>query len=788
MKLFTALTITFCFALFPCFAYGPTGLIRGRVLTHDGKPAAEVTLLLRETNKGTTSTEDGFFALGQLPAGTYTLVASHVGLQTVEKTIQIGEGLVYEIELVLFENARQLQEVQIRTTRSLNERPLGIGKVNIRPMDLPQSTLVVDRGVLERQQALRLSDVLANTSGIYQFGNTGGYQEEIGGRGFSYGSSNTFKNGVRFNNAIMPELSALERVEILKGSNAILFGNVAAGGVLNLVTRKPRFEPAAQASLRVGSFGFFKPSFDLTGAVGGSQRVAYRVNTTYEKANSFRDGVKSERYYINPSLLFKLDPKTELLVEADYLTDNRTPDFGTGAVNYTIADVPRNRFLGVSWGYYRAMQQSLTVTLTRQLNQNWQVRVVGSLQKFDSDLFTNQRPNANSQFIQTSGKWIRGLQRTQVDETYRVAQADLTGQLKTGSIGHTLLFGADTDSYRTQTTAFNPMAKYDSINIFNPELYRQRNDIPELTRRTVTNAPVDRFGIYAQDLISLSGKLKVLAGVRYSYQQTVSNVLTVADSKTTSVSNYDDAFTPRLGVVFQPIPTVSFFGSYASSFVLNTGVDVNNNALPPSTFRQYEAGWKNELFNGRLSANVTVYQIDNDNLAQTSLANNNTNTNIKELAGAVRSRGLEVDVMSKPMGGWSLVAGYAYNKTWYVRSNTYVVGSLLRYNPQHTANASAYYQFGGKLKNFNAGLTTFYVGERVAGRSTRVTVKNDAFRLMPVPDFVQFDASAGYSNGPFSVRLKVSNLLNQLSYYVHDDNSVNPIAPRMVSATVAVKW
>jgi iron complex outermembrane receptor protein len=190
---------------------------------------------------------------------------------------------------------------------------------------------------------------------------------------------------------------------------------------------------------------------------------------------------------------------------------------------------------------------------------------------------------------------------------------------------------------------------------------------------------------------------------------------------------------------------------------------------------------------------VTFYQIINSNLAQMSLTdangNPNNDANIKELAGEVTSKGVEIDLMSKPIQGFSFIGGYSFNDTRYTKSNTYIEGSKLRYNPQHTANASVYYNFSDRsfMKGFNAGILGYYVGNRVAGRSTRVQVPNDAYKLMPIPDYFQFDASLGYSVQKFSIRAKLSNIFNELSYYVHDDNSINPIAPRQFSVTASVK-
>ena len=434
-------------------------------------------------------------------------------------------GQSSDIGFMLAENANQLTEVVVTANRSINERPVSIGKMAIKPMDLPQSIAVITKDVLERQQALHLSDALVNVNGVYVYGTTGGGQEEIGGRGYAFNSSNTFKNGARFNNGAMPEMSSLEKVEVLKGSAAILFGNVAAGGVLNLVTKKPSFDKGGEITMRAGSFGFYKPSFDIYGPI--NKNIAYRVNTSYEKAASFRDNVSSERYYINPSFLFKIGKKTDLLIEGDYLKDKRTSDFGVGAINYTLIDIPRSRFLGAAWSYYNTEQKTATASINHHLNSNWSIRSVSSYQYFSSDLAGTTRPNASGQMVQANGNWIRGLQKSGAQEDYYVSQLDLNGQFQTGKIKHALLFGADADKYVTTAAAYtyaNAATSnrniYDTINVFDPGKYKQRNDIPAFTATTITRTPITRYGVYVQDLISISEKLKVLAGVRYTYQQT----------------------------------------------------------------------------------------------------------------------------------------------------------------------------------------------------------------------------------------------------------------------------
>jgi iron complex outermembrane receptor protein len=807
--------------------HGRTGTIVGRVALADGQSPDHVSVLVKGTTRGTMPDANGNFSL-EAPAGWQVLTVSGLGYATQETTIEVPNGqTVTAPTLTLTRGTRQLDEVSVTGNKTLNQRPTAVGKMPVAPLDLPQSALTVERQVLEQQQVLRISDAVVNTPGLYVSGNTGGTQEELSSRGFAYTSNNTFKNGVRYNNGIFPEASSLERLEVLKGSAAILYGNVAAGGVLNLVTKKPRFERGGSVGLRVGSFGFVKPTFDVYGAVGTSDKVAFRLNGTYERGDSYRDEVKGNRVYVNPSLLFQLTPKTSLVLEGDYLRDRRTPDF---AINYQIQD-SRSRFLNVPGALNATDQTSATATLTSRINDTWSIRAIGGFQRYDNELKSGARPTTIVGTPgATYGNWTRSLQRTETTQNYFLAEIDLTGQFRTGAIGHTLLVGADADQYQGSTLAYtNPdapgsttvaVSAYDVINVLDrsrvltqPAL--RLNGFDDLVFASITKDNTRRAGFYAQDLLSLSEKVKVLAGLRWSYQETPSDVYTYSTVASRAARTagtfrdprrYDNAFSPRLGVVYQPIKTSAVFASYSNSFSPNSGNDATGAALPPSLIDQYEVGIKNDLFKGALSANITLYRIVNSNQTQTILPGapnyNSFYPSAQEMAGQVTSKGVEVDVQSKPYLGWSVLAGYSYNHTAYTGSNIYAEGSRLRYNPAHTANASVFYNFSsltenGLLRGLSLGTTGYYVGDRLAGRNNRLlnpatgqpwtAATPEPFQLIALPNYFQLDANIGYSYQRFTVRAKVANLLGKLSYNVHDDNSVNPIAPRNYAATLSFR-
>ncbi len=768
--------------------------IKGIVTTVDGKAAEHVSIVLKEINKGTITLEDGSYRIGNVPVGEYTMIVSFTGLQTIEKKIQVTENEVLTSNFILKENAKELNEIVIAYFRGVNDKATVFGKSAIKPMDLPQAIATVSEVVMKDQQAQRLSDVVKNVNGVYLSTTRASTQESFSARGYGFSSTNMFRNGSRVNSGAMPEISSLESVEILKGGAAILYGNVSPGGVLNMVTKKPKFEFGGEVSVRAGSFNLWKPTFDVYGPI--SKKVAYRINGTFESTDSYRDNVSSTRYYINPSFLFKLGKKTELIVEGDYLKHDFTPDFGIGSLgNTVIPDVPRSRFMGTDWQYNITQQSTASATIKHAFNNNWQLSSVLSYQNFDRDYYSVERIQAKA-----NGDWGRPLGRIDTKENYFTGQINLNGKFKTGSIEHTFLAGVDADRYMTETYNYDIQGRiYDSINILDENKFVRRTDIPLATRTTFVQTPVIRAGAYVQDLISITEKLKLLAGIRWSLQESVPSRTT--NLSTNAITNgkrkVDRAFSPRFGLVYRVKPNVSLFGSYSNSFAINTGLDVFNNVLPASIIDQYEVGVKNIFFKGKLTVNLTAYKIINNNLAQTAQfdqnGNPNNNSNLRELTGQTTSNGIELDVTGNFVKGLSMMAGYSYNDMRYTntpdKTGSYIEGDRLVNIPAHTANASAFYTFSeGALKRLKLGIGVFYIGDRIGGWNNTQGQAQNYSRMIPVEAFTTVDVTAGYSIKRFSLLAKVSNLTNVLSYYVHENYSINPIAPRQFVATVAYKF
>lgn len=768
------------------------GMIKGRITTTDDKPAEMVNVSLKETTKSTMTDADGYFVLRNVKEGTYTLQVSMIGMQTQERQVQVKINETTTIALTLPQNQQQLTEIIVTSSKGLNKNPVSIGKIAIDPMDLPQSISVIGQGIMKDQQVQRLSDVIKNVNGVYLGTSRGSVQESFYARDYSFSNSNLFKNGARINPGVMPEMSSLEKVEVLKGSAAILYGQVAPGGIVNMVTKQPKFQFGGEIAMRAGSYDLYKPSFDIYGPI--NSKIAYRVNGTYESAQSFRDVVSSERYYVNPSLLFKLSNRTEIVVEGDYLKHDFTPDFGIGSLDNTkIADVPRSRFMGAAWSYSKTQQGTTTTSLKHRFNDSWALNAFASYQLYKRDYYSTERIQAKA-----NGDWVRPLGRIDTEEDYYVGQIDINGKFNTKSIEHNLLAGVDGDRYYTTNFNFNQPSTYDTINLLDPNKFQQRTDIPDAQKTRVINAPINRVGIYVQDLIKLSSKFNILAGIRWTHLETIRPDTTTFATKEKKVgkTKIEEAFSPRFGVVYKPLPSTSIFASYSNSFQTNTGSDIYGAALKPSIIDQYELGVKNEFFKGLLSANVTIYRIVNSNLAQTAPfkldGTPNSNSAIKALVGETTSDGVEVDIASNPVAGLSIIAGYSYN---YMRfTNTpeekgNIEGERLVNTPAHTANASVFYTFkGSKLKGVKIGATANYTGDRFGGWNNTKEQSQTYSRLIPVDGFATVDVSAGYTYKKLSLLAKVSNLTNTFNYYVHENYSINPIPPTQFIATVAYKF
>lgn len=823
------LTILFILLTGAAFAQSKNGSVSGTIKTSDGNPASFVSVGLKNTNKTAQTDEKGNFSIKNVAPGNYTIKVSAIGVSSQEKNVSVRAGSDAEISFAIAESSSQLDEVAVNGYKTPNKKPVNLGKIAIAPMDLPQAVQIIGNQVITDQQANRLSDVLKNVNGVAFGENRGSVSgETFFARGYSLGANNVFKNGARASSGGMPETSTLESVEILKGSAALLYGGVTGGAVVNMVTKKPKFEYGGEVSMRAGSYDMYKPMADIYGPV--SKKIAFRLIGTYEDAASFRNSVKSNRVYVNPSLLYKISDKTEILLQGDYLKSDMTPDFGIGTVENQIVDIGRGAFVNAPWAYNKTNTVTAQLNLNHKFSDNWKLNVLANFQSYNRNYFSAERPFADTKVASNPlpfGFAARNVTRSKTREFTYNEQINLNGFFKTGSITHTLLIGADADQSRTTSGGFTfnnnlNAFNYGNVNLLDPSTYFGSGIEPTANLVTETFAPLYRMGTFAQDLISITEQFKVLAGVRYTFQKMPRTVGTNLASgvQTLSVnslnkSKVESAFTPKFGLIYQPLKTTSIYASYASNFIQNTGTDINLAPLDPSTVEQYEAGIKNDLLKGRLSVNLTVYRIANDKFAQQAILNAqggvNADANIKELNGKTLSDGLELDITGTIVKGLNFIAGYSYNYIRYTQTRDRTVltvpaptntqpnatrplilggiieGQRLVGSTKNTANGTLFYTFqDGSVKGLKLGASAYYTGARNGGYNDS---KIQAYsRLIPLNAFTTFDLSAGYSWKKLSLLAKIANITNELNYFVHENYSVNPIPPRQFMTTLSYKF
>ncbi|WP_265429126.1 TonB-dependent siderophore receptor [Chryseobacterium sp. YIM B08800] len=734
-----------------------------------------------------------------------------------------------------------IEDVNIRKIGNPNKATPMSTKSNLTVMETPQPIAIVTHDIIEQQQAKQLSDVLQNVNGMYITSSRGNSQDSFGGRGFALGNDNIFKNGSRVNSGVFPEVSGLEKVEVLKGANAMLYGNTAAGGVINMITKKPRFDFGGSVGLNAGSWNSYKPTVDIYGPL--TKNIAFRVNGAYEYAESFRDVVQSEKYYFNPSFLFNLSPKSQLIVEADYLKNDFTPDFGIGAIenkdkSYSLnTGLDRSAFLGTDWQYQNVEQVSTNVTFNHKFNDNWSLNSTASYQNYTKDYFSTERvqwgyaaasPNRLS--------WNRPLNRTYNEQNYTSAQVNLNGEFNTGKINHKVLIGTDADYGVADSYAYyNP----DNNKAFGTSYYFGTNGssgingqpgtiylddqstwasgaMPNSAALNKTRINTRRIGFYAQDFVSLTKEFKVIAGLRWSYIENMPTIKT--DFKKIATNNNvnpnsvyakglvdnsassDQAISPKVGFVYMPNDNLSAFATYTNSFVANVGKERNGEALTPTNIDQYEVGVKKNLWNNALAVNLTVYQILYKNYYQNALDNNGNPVDptglTKDFAGQMRSRGVELDITGNPTENLSIIGGISYNNSVYLDTPEmfgYVENQRLVRTPATTANASVFYKFTKLVPGLKVGASVYYIGDRLAGWNDTKTganslvARNGVSRIFEIKDYTTVALSAGYEWKKFMIQAKVGNLFDVENYNVHENYSVNPITPRNFYFTLTYK-
>ena len=783
MKLITTILFAFCVQL--TFAQ-QIASIQGNVTDTDKKPIPFASVYIPELQKGTAADASGNFTIDNIPYGSWQLTASAVGFEVSTITIDSNKPILNGVNFKLVLD-NELDQVEVFGNR--NDRPDKIESITRLPLktyEQIQSISVLSEKLIEDQGALTISEATKNVPGVYTFATYGNKRESMSSRGFR--GIPILKNGVRIHSdfrgvGILTDMQGVDNIQVLKGTASITQGVAtdlgSPGGIINIVTKTPKYTSGGSVSLRGGSFGQIRPTFDVYGPLNKEKNIAFRLNGALERADSYRDLVEKESFYFNPSFEWKIDDKTTVTLELDHYYDSRTPDLGTVnlAENDTneIYDLPHSQFVGFENDRSITQNTTYAIRMDRQLSDKLTLK--GAF--YSSSLKLDDKGAGLSKTIEKNEIPIynerqRSYSTSTRDDDNSVLQFDLIGNdVHTGSIKHTFQVGFDYRSSNFSTTS-KSAGVVDTINVFQNIEHRLPN--VTLGEASISGGETNSLGFVAQDVISWNTWLKTFLGARYSSTETLSEV----------ENTRSDAFNPLGGIIVSPIKNVNIFVSYTNSSYPRSASRLGQNGeeLGNERYDQLETGFKTTWLNDRLRFNLTLYKINNKNINLPVYDETWTNILYYSKGGNDQRQGIEVELTGRPLENLELIGGYAYIDAQYKEHTSYVYGSAPLNTPKHTFNAYANYSFRNNiLEGLSVGGGAYYTGERPINDWSSGPVTHEGIvpgqKPFNVEAYTMVNFQAEYKfNKNWSLQFLLNNVFDKIGYNAYRTSYINQTDPR----------
>ena len=654
-------------------------------------------------------------------------------------------------------------------------------------METPIAIQVVPRAVIEDQQAVQVGDAVKNVSGVFQGFTFGGFAEEFMLRGFNTKFAN-YLDGFRWPASRMP-LANAERIEVVKGAAANLYGRIEPGGMINVVTKRPQATPHYSLAQRFGSYDLYQTLVDLTGAIDRDESLMYRLNLEYLDRNSFRDFAFTERVFVAPSLTWKVGDRTQLDLDFIYSDEDTLEDHGVVASKATgrPIDIPISRFLGEpSIDKSNTKLYSTALTFNHEFRDDWKINARFNYLNRDTNDIQHASPPGLNSAIGDTNILNRVVCCGPALQDSIGSTVNITGKFDTLGIEHNVLFGWDYyDSDTTIEGWFLGSALFGGpvqpINIFQPQYGQSGVDLSTVPKNSFIRSTINWNGVYFQDQITLFDRLNILGGGRYDWANQGNGSSSV--SLTNASANFSDIenqrFSPRVGLLYQPWDWLSLYGNYVESLgSANTGIGVGGSVLQPETAEQYEVGFKTEFFDKRLVSSVSFYQLTKQNIS-VSIAG----TPFSQTIGKARSRGVEIDIAGQVTDGLNLIASYAYTDAVILAGDN--AGNRLWNIPRNAGSLWAKYDLQQEtVRGLSVGAGVYFQGQR----------EGDNANSFQLPGYGRVDALVKYQlpikKTQTTLQFNIENLLDHRYYAGTSNNNtfINPGAPRTFMGSVAVEF
>ncbi len=636
--------------------------------------------------------------------------------------------------------------------------------------ETPQAVTVIGRELIDDQAMQGLGDVLQYVPGA-RMGQGEGNRDQPTLRGNS-STSGFFVDGMRDDVQYVRDLYNIDRVEVLLGANALLFGRGGTGGIINRVSKSAGQRPVREATVAAGSQGSRRGTIDIGTALGA--RAAVRANAMLEDSDLFRRGTNLERYGFNPVATLAPSSSTTMTFGVEHFNDARTADRGVPSFGGRPVTVDPATFFGnAEMSRATVRVDAADATVSHRLSPDMSVRTQLHAATYDK-FYQNVYPGA----VTAAGDAVRiAAYNNATDRTNLLGQVDLLTIARTGALRHEIVIGVAagrqaTDNFR-MTGYFNDATTAVDVPLANPV-----TNAPITFRQSASDADnravVHTASVYAQDQVEVGHRWRFIAGIgaeRFAVQ--------VDDNrKGGRVERTDLLVSPRAGVVFRAADNLALYGSFSESALPSSGdqfssLDATTSTLRPERFRNVEAGAKWDAGH-RLALTVAAYQLDRSH----SRAFDPADPARTIQTGSQRSRGVEIGVQGSVTERWQVSGGYARQDAVVTSATTAATaGARVPLVPRHSAALWNRVRLGGGT---SVGLGVTRQGESFTGLDNTVVL----------PAFTRLDAAVFLRVGAgLNLQANIENLLGARYYLTsHNNNNITPGAPRSVRVTATTRF
>lgn len=757
------------------------GTIKGTVTTSDGLPAEYATVMING-NKGVYVDKNGAYQFSDLPAGTYRLTVTFTGQEPQEKVVILQPGETAVADMALTASSLALNEIVIvgnKYTITSRKESDNVARMPLSYLENPQVYNVVDKELIREQMSLTLDESFRNVPGAAP-AKTGAGIPAFFSRGFQ--TSDNLRNGMATYIRTTIDLATVERIETIKGPASTLFGAsmISFGGLVNYITKKPYDHLGGELSYTLGSYDLSRLTADFNTPVNDDKSLLFRINTAYQKENSFQDQGHGSTFMIAPSISYRMNERLTLRLDADLQRYQGTSSSAwiigaaVDAKAYDQLQIDHSRSLidnsFVSHMYsnniFVQAEYKLSGHWTSTTNYAWATGGYGDMYYF------------NLTWLNTNTV-ARGIGVHSPDKLGRKhIQQNFTGDFKIGNMRNRLVAGLDfIDQYRNLKYNFLNLDTVNAMGTIKDIRVQQVDNMLATVSGPETLSRQQSLGAYFSDVLNLTDNLLVMASLRvdrFMGKGTKNNLtqLTTGAYEQTAVS-------PKVGIVYQPVmDKVSLFANYMNGFKNVADVtqpDGTVSTFKPQQANQVEGGVKLDLLDSKLGATLSYYDIQVSKSTRPEVINNQTFT---VQNGTQESKGVEVEIIGNPLPGFNFVSGYGYNENKFTKATTALEGKRAAGTPRHVGNIwLSYTLLKGRVKGLGIAGGAMYVSD----------VFYNATNTFTLPAYTVLDASLFYETPKYRLGIKANNFTGE-KYWVSDGFYARPQKTSNFLASVTVRF